>query len=71
LKFTTSLEDWPQFGFKSNKHSIDNQKHVGYHEKGSDSNNEPADVLTRFPLYKRGMHFIGSIVGEASHQQGR
>ena len=57
-----------QLGFEALENSTDYQKHVGNHEKRSDGNNEPANVLIRLALHKRGMHLIGSIVGEACHQ---
>ena len=59
-----------QLGFEALENSTDNQKHVGDHEKCSDGNNEPANVLTRLPLYRGRIHLIGSIVSEARHQQG-
>ena len=56
-----------ELGFEAGENTIDYQKQVGQHEKGSDGNNEPTDVLARFPLYKKGIHLIRSIVGEACH----
>ena len=60
-----------QLGFKALEDSLDDKKHVGDHEKRSDGNNEPTDVQVRLSLHKRGLNLIGSIVSEASHQQGR
>jgi hypothetical protein len=66
-----SIEVRLQLGLEALQNSMDYQKQVGHHEKGSDGNNEPADVLTRLLLFNWGMHLIGSVVGEACHQQGR
>lgn len=60
-----------QLGFEALEDSLDDKKHVGDHEECSDGYNEPTDVQVRLPLQKRGLHLIGSIVSEASHQQGR
>ena len=60
-----------QLGHEALENSTDDQKHVGDHEKRGDGNYEPTDVLTCLPLYWGSIHLIGSIVGEASHQQSR